>query len=138
MMKFDNKVSCVVSECADAKACAIVVSHTMFAIGAKRQDYLGEDLLDQNMLSHGQLCKYPISILQGGPDDLLRLAMDDRGARVSRVIFCESAISIWTDEELVEYLSTRTTEGTALLGVGLAGASNQIQKLTGGLKLFRF
>ncbi len=136
-IKFDQKTAIVLDSRLSATNAMIVVAHLMLPLGHIAGGIFGKTLTDLSGNDYPPLSRYPVSVLQAESGTLKTLERSIRQAGVTCVRFPRQALDIWTDAELVEDIRQRTEAEIIFLGVALHSERNRVDRLIGGLRLFK-
>lgn len=104
---------------------------------AGTQDIIGEEYVDKSNNTYLPMSKQPIMIHSASKEQLKELLEKAKSKEVVISIFTEELFNTFNDEDNRKSISSFTTDELNLVGVGIRGKKNHVDKLFKNLELHK-
>ena len=133
-MKFDNKIVAILREDLLVWQKLNVTAFTMSGIGG-RQDVLGEPYVDGDGNTYLPMSKQPILIYAANGEQLKEILLKAQSKEVNMAIYTEELFNTYNDDDNRAKVAEFATNDLNLVGIGMIGKKNHVDRLTKGLNL---
>lgn len=135
-MKFDTKIKIVLRN--DLKVWQ-ELNVTAFLISgiAGTQNIIGQPYVDSDGVEYLPMSQQPIMIHSASGEQLKELLKKALNKEVAISIFTEELFETYNDEDNREMVSRLKTEELNLVGLGIRGKKNQVDRLLKGVELHK-
>lgn len=104
---------------------------------AGTQDIIGEEYVDKSNNTYLPMSKQPIMIHSASKEQLKELLEKAQSKEVVTSIFTEELFNTFNDEDNRKSISSFATDELNLVGVGIRGKKNHVDKLFKNLELHK-
>lgn len=111
-----------------------VTAFTMSGIGG-RQDVLGEPYVDGDGNTYLPMSKQPILIYAANGEQLKEILLKAQSKEVNMAIYTEELFNTYNDDDNRAKVAEFATNDLNLVGIGMIGKKNHVDRLTKGLNL---
>ncbi|BBB93336.1 MAG TPA: DUF2000 domain-containing protein [Methylomusa anaerophila] len=133
-MRFDNKIVAILREDLLMWQKLNVTAFIMSGIGG-RQDVLGEPYVDGTGNTYLPMSKQPIMIYAANGEQLKELLLKALNKEVNMAIYTEELFNTYNDADNRAKVAEFDTNNLNLVGIGMVGKKNHVDRLTKGLSL---
>ena len=133
-MKFDNKIVAILRQDLLMWQKLNVTAFIMSGIGG-RQDVLGEPYVDGVGKMYLPMSKQPILIYAASSEQLKEILYKAQSKEVHMAIYTEELFNTYNDEDNRAKVAEFATNDLNLVGIGMIGKKNHVDRLTKGLNL---
>lgn len=133
-MKFDNKIVAILRQDLLMWQKLNVTAFIMSGIGG-RQDVLGEPYVDGVGKMYLPMSKQPILIYAASSEQLKEILFKAQSKEVHMAIYTEELFNTYNDEDNRAKVAKFATNDLNLVGIGMIGKKNHVDRLTKGLNL---
>lgn len=133
-MTFDNKIVAILREDLLMWQKLNVTAFIMSGIG-RRQDVLGEPYVDGAGNTYLPMSKQPIMIYAANGEQLKELLLKALNKEVNVAIYTEELFNTYNDADNRAKVAEFDTNSLNLVGIGMIGKKNHVDRLTKGLSL---
>lgn len=133
-MKFDNKIVAILREDLLMWQKLNVTAFIMSGIGGQ-QDVLGEPYVDGANTTYLPMSKQPIMIYAASGEQLKELLLKALNKEVNMAIYTEELFKTYNDADNRAKVAEFVTNDLNLVGIGMVGKKNHVDRLTKGLSL---
>lgn len=133
-MKFTTKIVVIIREDLLVWQKLNVTSFLMSGIGGT-QSIIGEPYVDKNDVTYLSMSQQPIMIYSANGEELKELLTKALTKEVEMTIYTEELFKTFNDADNRSKVASCKTDELNLVGIGMIGKKNHIDKLTKG---FRF
>ena len=133
-MKFDNKIVAILRQDLLMWQKLNVTAFIMSGIGG-RQDVLGEPYVDGVGKMYLPMSKQPILIYAASSEQLKEILYKAQSKEVHMAIYTEELFNTYNDEDNRAKGAKFATNDLNLVGIGMIGKKNHVDRLTKGLNL---
>ena len=133
-MKFDNKIVSILRQDLLMWQKLNVTAFIMSGIGG-RQDVLGEPYVDGVGKMYLPMSKQPILIYAASSEQLKEILFKAQSKEVHMAIYTEELFNTYNDEDNRAKVAEFATNDLNLVGIGMIGKKNHVDRLTKGLNL---
>ncbi len=133
-MKFDNKIVAILRQDLLMWQKLNVTAFIMSGIGG-RQDVLGEPYVDGVGKMYLPMSKQPILIYAASSEQLKEILFKAQSKEVHMAIYTEELFNTYNDEDNRAKVAEFATNDLNLVGIGMIGKKNHVDRLTKGLNL---
>ena len=133
-MKFDNKIVAILRYDLLMWQKLNVTAFIMSGIGG-RQDVLGEPYVDGVGKMYLPMSKQPILIYAASSEQLKEILFKAQSKEVHMAIYTEELFNTYNDEDNRAKVAEFATNDLNLVGIGMIGKKNHVDRLTKGLNL---
>ena len=134
MVKFENKIVAILREDLLMWQKLNVTAFIMSGIGG-REDVLGEAYVDGAGHTYLPMSKQPIMIYTANGEQLKELLLKSLNKDVNMAIYTEELFNTYNDVDNRAKVAEFNTQDLNLVGVGMIGKKNHVDRLTKGLNL---
>ena len=134
VMKFDNKIVAILRQDLLMWQKLNVTAFIMSGIGG-RQDVLGEPYVDGVGKMYLPMSKQPILIYAASSEQLKEILFKAQSKEVHMAIYTEELFNTYNDEDNRAKVAEFATNDLNLVGIGMIGKKNHVDRLTKGLNL---
>lgn len=140
-MKYeDKKIVGIIATNVDAVTALNVIGHLAISIGKySTEEIMGEPIItDKSGVKHLGISRFPFIVTKVRPSKL-RNAIDKAKANPNLLVadYPREILETWTDEELVEAVSSKTNDELEFLGALIYGDSKEVDEITGKFQLWK-
>ena len=133
-MRFDSKIVAILRQDLLMWQKLNVTAFTMSGIGG-RQDVLGEPYVDGDGNTYLPMSKQPILIYAANGDQLKEILLKAQSKEVNMAIYTEELFNTYNDDDNRAKVAEFATNDLNLVGIGMIGKKNHVDRLTKGLNL---
>ena len=133
-MKFDNKIVAILRQDLLMWQKLNVTAFIMSGIGG-RQDVLGEPYVNGVGKMYLPMSKQPILIYAASSEQLKEILFKAQSKEVHMAIYTEELFNTYNDEDNRAKVAEFATNDLNLVGIGMIGKKNHVDRLTKGLNL---
>ena len=133
-MKFDNKIVAILRQDLLMWQKLNVTAFIMSGIGG-RQDVLGEPYVDGVGKMYLPMSKQLILIYAASSEQLKEILFKAQSKEVHMAIYTEELFNTYNDEDNRAKVAEFATNDLNLVGIGMIGKKNHVDRLTKGLNL---
>ena len=133
-MKFDNKIVAILRQDLLMWQKLNVTAFIMSGIGG-RPDVLGEPYVDGAGKMYLPMSKQPILIYAASSEQLKEILFKAQSKEVHMAIYTEELFNTYNDEDNRAKVAEFATNDLNLVGIGMIGKKNHVDRLTKGLNL---
>ena len=133
-MKFDNKIVAILPQDLLMWQKLNVTAFIMSGIGG-RQDVLGEPYVDGVGKMYLPMSKQPILIYAASSEQLKEILLKAQSKEVNMAIYTEELFNTYNDDDNRAKVAEFATNDLNLVGIGMIGKKNHVDRLTKGLNL---
>ena len=133
-MKFDNKIVAILRYDLLMWQKLNVTAFIMSGIGG-RPDVLGEPYVDGAGKMYLPMSKQPILIYAARSEQLKEILLKAQGKEVHMAIYTEELFNTYNDDDNRTKVAEFATNDLNLVGIGMIGKKNHVDRLTKGLNL---
>ena len=133
-MRFDSKIVAILRQDLLMWQKLNVTAFTMSGIGG-RQDVLGEPYVDGDGNTYLPMSKQPILIYAANGEQLKEILFKAQSKEVHMAIYTEELFNTYNDEDNRAKVAEFATNDLNLVGIGMIGKKNHVDRLTKGLNL---
>lgn len=133
-MKFDTKIAIVLRNDLEAWQALNVTAFLMSGI-AGTQDIVGQPYVDGSQQVYLPMSKQPIMIYTASANEIKQIHEKALKREIPMTIYTEEIFKTYHDEENREMVGRYETEALNLVGIGLRGKKNHVDKTVKGLSL---
>lgn len=133
-MRFDNKIVAILREDLLMWQKLNVTAFIMSGIGGQ-QDVLGEPYVDGAGNTYLPMSKQPIMIYAANGAQLKELLLKALNKEVNMAIYTEELFNTYNDDDNRAKVAEFDTNDLNLVGIGIVGKKNHVDRLTKGLSL---
>ena len=134
MVKFENKIVAILREDLLMWQKLNVTAFIMSGIGG-REDVLGEAYVDGAGHTYLPMSKQPIMIYTANGEQLKELLLKSLNKDVNMAIYTEELFNTYNDVDNRAKVAEFNTQDLNLVGIGMIGKKNHVDRLTKGLNL---
>ncbi|WP_018704774.1 DUF2000 domain-containing protein [Anaeromusa acidaminophila] len=135
-MKFDNKIVAILREDLLVWQKLNVTAFIMSGIGGQ-QDVLGEPYIDGTGNTYLPMSKQPIMIYAASGEQLKELLLKALNKEVNMAIYTEELFTTYNDADNRAKVAEFDANDLNLVGIGMIGKKNHVDRLTKGLTLHK-
>lgn len=135
-MKFDTKIKLILAEGLEPWQKLNVTAFLMSGI-AGTQEIIGQPYIDGDGVEYLPMSQQPIMIHSATKDQLKELLQKALTKDVVITIYTEELFTTYNDEDNRASVASYGTEDLNLVGMGIRGKKNQVDKLLKGYELHR-
>lgn len=133
-MRFDNKIVAILREDLLVWQKLNVTAFIMSGIGGQ-QDVLGESYMDGAGNTYLPMTKQPIMIYAANGEQLKELLLKALNKDIHMAIYTEELFNTYNDADNRAKVAEFDTSDLNLVGIGMVGKKNHVDRLTKGLSL---
>ena len=133
-MRFDSKIVAILRQDLLMWQKLNVTAFTMSGIGG-RQDVLGEPYVDGDGNTYLPMSKQPILIYAANGEQLKEILLKAQSKEVNMAIYTEELFNTYNDGDNRAKVAEFATNDLNLVGIGMIGKKNHVDRLTKGLNL---
>ncbi len=133
-MRFDSKIVAILRQDLLMWQKLNVTAFTMSGIGG-RQDVLGEPYVDGDGNTYLPMSKQPILIYAANGEQLKEILLKAQSKEVNMAIYTEELFNTYNDDDNRAKVAEFATNDLNLVGIGMIGKKNHVDRLTKGLNL---
>ena len=133
-MRFDSKIVAILRQDLLMWQKLNVTAFTMSGIGG-RQDVLGEPYVDGDGNTYLPMSKQPILIYAANGEQLKEILLKAQSKEVNMAIYTEELFNTYNDDDNRAKVAEFDTNDLNLVGIGMIGKKNHVDRLTKGLSL---
>jgi len=133
-MVFDTKLVVVIRDDLATWQKLNVTAFLMSGIGGT-QDILGEPYADGSGITYLPMARQPIMIYSASGEALKELLNKALTKEVQMTIYTEEIFKTYNDEDNRAKVAEYRTEDLNLVGIGMCGKKNHVDRMTKGFKL---
>ena len=133
-MRFDSKIVAILRQDLLMWQKLNVTAFTMSGIGG-RQDVLGEPYVDGSGNTYLPMSKQPIMIYAATGEQLKDVLLKALNKEVAMAIYTEELFNTYNDDDNRAKVAEFATNDLNLVGIGMIGKKNHVDRLTKGLNL---
>jgi len=133
-MKFDNKIVAILREDLLMWQKLNVTAFIMSGIGGQ-QDVLGEPYVDGAGNTYLPMSKQPIMVYAANGEQLKELLLKALNKEVNMAIYTEELFNTYNDADNRGKVAEFDTNDLNLVGIGMVGKKNHVDRLAKGLSL---
>ena len=133
-MRFDSKIVAILRQDLLMWQKLNVTAFTMSGIGG-RQDVLGEPYMDGDGNTYLPMSKQPILIYAANGEQLKEILLKAQSKEVNMAIYTEELFNTYNDDDNRAKVAEFATNDLNLVGIGMIGKKNHVDRLTKGLNL---
>ena len=133
-MRFDSKIVAILRQDLLMWQKLNVTAFIMSGIGG-RQDVLGEPYVDGVGKMYLPMSKQPILIYAASSEQLKEILFKAQSKEVHMAIYTEELFNTYNDEDNRAKVAEFATNDLNLVGIGMIGKKNHVDRLTKGLNL---
>jgi hypothetical protein len=134
-MKFDNKIVAILREDLMMWQKLNITAFIMTGIGGL-QDILGEPYVDGAGNTYLPMSKQPIMIYAATGEQLKELLLKALNKEINMAIYTEELFNTYNDADNRAKVAESDTNNLNLVGIGMVGKKNHVDRLTKGLSLY--
>ncbi len=135
-MKFDTKVVMILKEDLAVWQKLNITAFLASGIGGT-QNIIGKPYVDGSDIAYLPMCRQPIIIYAANPDQIKDVLNKSIAKEIRSVIYTEELFATKNDSENRAKISEFETDALNLVGLGLYGKKNHIDRIVKGLELHR-
>ncbi len=133
-MRFDSKIVAILRQDLLMWQKLNVTAFTMSGIGG-RQDVLGEPYVDGDGNTYLPMSEQPILIYAANGEQLKEILLKAQSKEVNMAIYTEELFNTYNDDDNRAKVAEFATNDLNLVGIGMIGKKNHVDRLTKGLNL---
>lgn len=135
-MEFDTKIKIVLSDDLESWQELNITAFLISGI-AGTQNIIGQPYVDADGREYLPMCCQPIMIHSAPREQLKELLKKALAKDLAVTIFTEELFNTYNDEDNREMIAKFKTENLNLVGIGIRGKKNQLDRLLKGFELHR-
>lgn len=133
-MKFENKIVAILKEDMLVWQKLNVTAFIMSGIGGQKE-VLGEPYMDGSGNTYLPMSRQPIMIYSATTEQLKELLLKALNKDVQMAVYTEELFATYNDNDNRAKLAEFATNSLNLVGIGMIGKKNHVDRLTKGLRL---
>lgn len=135
-MKFDTKLAVILKEDLQVWQKLNITAFLMSGIGGT-QNIIGQPYIDDNGVEYLPMSRQPIMIYSDKGNSMINLLKKAFTKEVVVTIYTEELFNTFNDDDNREMVSKFKTDEFNLVGIGIYGKKNHVDKLLKGFELHK-
>lgn len=135
-MDFDTKIKIILREGLEPWQELNITAFLMSGIGGT-QNIVGQPYIDKDGMTYLPMSQQPIMIHSGSKEEMQALLQKALTKDCAIAIYTEELFHTYNDEDNRAMIAKYGTAELNLVGIGIRGKKNQIDRLTKGIELHR-